>query len=190
MHLPPSITRRACIAALMVPIRLRPATATPPLACPRWKPSESGCVSSVPSGAPNQNVSPLLYSGERAKAYSRLRACLLAKDDAQLLEEAQPEWIRVRLPSLEKSQANLFEELSFRFLPDEPIITMRIKADRPYPSQPFCVTPGCIVGNAAQRRRLELIRDEVGFASNADPTAVGKWVPIFFNDGIDVSREE
>ena len=45
----------------------------PPLACPRWKPTESGCVSTVPSGAPNQNVSPLRYSGERERAYSRLR---------------------------------------------------------------------------------------------------------------------
>ena len=36
-------------------------------------------VSSLPSGAPNQNVAPLQYAGERERAYARLRACLLAK---------------------------------------------------------------------------------------------------------------
>jgi len=167
-----------------------PARADPPnLACPRSKPTESGCVSSLPSGAPNQNVAPLRYRGERPRAYSRLRACLLARSDAELLEES-PDLLRVRLPSLEASQPGLREEVTFRFLPDEPIVTLRIKAERPYPTQPFCVTPGCIVGNAAQRKQLESIRDEVGFSSTADPATAGKWVPIFFNNGIDLSAED
>ena len=142
----------------------------------------------MPSGAPNQNVAPLRYSGTRESAFSRLRACLLAKD-AELLEDENAV-LRVRLPSLEASQPGLREELTFRFLPDDPIVTVRVLADQPYPSQPFCVTPGCIVGNAAQRRRLESIRDEVGFRSNADPTAQGKWVPIFFNSGISLDESD
>ena len=127
---------------------------------------------------------------------------------------------------------------------------MRILADRPYASQPFCISPGCIVGNAAQRRRredivkyiavaavaasdawrgmhapcvsaldtqcttmhdearhrlrirmvnkrmcmcdrrLEAVREEVGFTSTAEPTAEGRWVPLFFNGGIRVELVE
>ena len=67
---------------------------------------------------------------------------------------------------------------------------MRVLAERPYPSQPFCVRPGCIVGNAAQRQRMEAIRNEVGWSSISDPTAVGKWVPLFFNDGISLDSGE
>ena len=52
------------------------------------------------------------------------------------------------------------------------------------------MTPGCIVGNAAQRRRLETIRDEVGFTSVAEPTAEGKWVPIFLNGGISLDADD
>ena len=179
------LTRRACLAALVLPFSLPlNAAAAQPLNCPKVKPTQSGCVSTLPVGAPNQNVSPLRYSGNRDKAYSRLRACLLAKPDAVLMDEEVPVALRVRLPSLEASQPGLLEELSFNFLADDPVVTARILADRPYPSQPFCVTPGCIVGNAAQRQRLEAIRNEVGWSSTSEPTSVGKWVPIFFNNGI------
>jgi uncharacterized protein (DUF1499 family) len=188
------IARRACMALALIPWTRsqlpRAVAEVGSLACPRWKPTDSGCVSSMPSGAPNQNVAPLRYLGERERAYSRLRACVLAQNGAELLEESPPSALRVRLPSLEPSQPGLREEASFTFLPDEPIVLLRILSERPYASQPFCITPGCIVGNAAQRRRLEGIRDEVGFSSMADPTAAGKWVPIFFNGGIDASAQE
>jgi uncharacterized protein (DUF1499 family) len=191
-----SLTRRACCAAalaLALPWARPPALAAggpPPLACPQWKPTESGCVSTVPSGAPNQNVSPLRYSGERERAYSRLRACLLAKPGAELISDEVPSALKVRLPSLEPSQPGLQEELSFSFLADEPVVTVRILAERSYASQPFCVQPGCIVGNAAQRRRLEAIRDEVGWNVANEPTDVGKWVPLFFNQGISLDPGE
>ena len=189
------LTRRACCTAalaLALPLAQPPALAAgpPPLACPRWKPTESGCVSTVPSGAPNQNVSPLRYSGERERAYSRLRASLLAKPGAELISDEVPAALKVRLPSLEPSQPGLQEELSFFFLADEPVVTVRILAERSYASQPFCVQPGCIVGNAAQRRRLEAIRDEVGWNVANEPTAVGKWVPLFFNQGISLDPGE
>jgi len=135
-------------------------------------------------------VSPLRYSGERERAYSRLRACLLAKPGAELISDEVPAALKVRLPSLEPSQPGLQEELSFSFLADEPVVTVRILAERSYPSQPFCVQPGCIVGNAAQRRRLEAIRDEVGWNVANEPTAVGKWVPLFFNQGISLDPGE
>ena len=61
-------------------------------------------MSSLPSGAPNQNVAPLQYAGERERAYARLRACLLAKQGAALLDEIPPRSLRVRLPTLEASQ--------------------------------------------------------------------------------------
>ena len=160
------------------------------MSCPRWKPTESGCVSSKPSGAPNQNVSPLRYLGDRERAFSRLRACLLAKPDAELLEENVPSSLRVRLPSLELSQPGLLEELTFNFLADDPVVTVRILSERPYPSQPFCVSPGCIVGNAAQRQRLEMIRNEVGWNSAAEPNTVGKWVPLFLNNGISLDMPD
>ena len=181
-------TRRAAIALTLVHPWLHgmpwPANAAQ-LSCPRWKPTDSGCVSSLPSSAPNQIMAPLRYGGDRNKAYSRLRATLLSQAGAELVSDI-PEALCVRLPTLDASQTSLFEELTFCFLPDEPIVTFRIVADRPYASQPFCVTPGCIVGNAAQRKRLETLRDEVGFMSVSDPTAEGKWVPIFFNSGIDL----
>ena len=58
----------------------------------------------MPTGAPNQNVAPLRYAGERERAYARLRACLLAKQGAALLDEIPPRSLRVRLPTLEASQ--------------------------------------------------------------------------------------
>ena len=191
------LTRRA-VAALLLPLAARLGRPAPAraavntLSCPSWKPTQSGCVSSAPSGAPNREVAPLTYSGDRDREYSRLRACLLAKPDASLLDEQQGavSMLRVRLPSLEASQRGLFEELTFRFLPDEPVVAVRILAERPYPSQPFCVTPGCIVGNAAQRRRLETIRDEVGFTSTSEPTAEGRWVPIFLNGGTSLDADD
>jgi len=185
-----TIARRAALMSVLPWVRPPQPGHGTGIACPQqWKPTESGCVSSLPSGAPNRNLSPLRYAGDRERTFSRLRAYLLAKD-ATLLEDSQGELLRVRLPTLEISQPGLLEELTFRFLPDEPIVTFRIIAERPYVSQPFCVTPGCIVGNAAQRKRLESIRDEVGLTSIVDPTAVGKWVPIFFNKGIDLSVDD
>ena len=124
------LTRRACTCtalALLPWTRLAPPSQAiePRIACPKeWRPTESGCVSSAPSGAPNQNVSPLRYAGDRERAYSRLRACLLAKPDAVLLEENAPAALRVRLPSLEPSQPGLFEELTFNLLPDDPVVTV------------------------------------------------------------------
>ena len=38
-------------------------------------------------------------------------------------------------------------------------------------------------------RRLEAVREEVGFTSTAEPTAEGRWVPLFFNGGIRVELE-
>ena len=146
MQLTHALTRRAVAVLLLqfgahmgAPPPARATTRTP-LACPSWKPTQSGCVSSAPSGAPNREVAPLTYSGDRDREYSRLRACLLAKPDATLLDEQQgaASMLRVRLPSLEVSQRGLFEELTFRFLPDEPVVAVRILAERPYPSQPFC----------------------------------------------------
>ena len=39
-------------------------------------------------------------------------------------------------------------------------------------------------------RRLEAVREEVGFTSTAEPTAEGRWVPLFFNGGIRVEAGE
>ena len=59
----------------------------------------------------------------------------------------------------------------------------------------FCAAwPGTCNRNSlrryAQRRRLESIRDEVGWNSASEPTAQGKWVPIFFNEGIALDADE
>ena len=81
----------------------------------------------------------------------------------------------------ELSKEYLFAKFGFDTAENEPCKVCPLSAYR---------SPRCIVGNAAQRKQYESIRDEVGFRSLADPTAVGKWVPIFFNSGIDLSVEE
>ena len=94
--------------------------------------------------------------------------------------QASPDYIYAIMPSLAEGGAP--DNVEMRLLPDEPLVVFRVLAQRPSKMPPFCVRPGCINGNAPQRRRLEQLRDDNALVSEDEGFASEKtWVPIFLH---------
>ena len=130
-------------------------------------------------------MAPLRYSGSIDASFLRARSYLLSLDGATLLEEAVDATVagrtlRATLPSL--SAEGVRDEIELKFIADEPLIAFRVRSEQPLAMPPFCLRPGCINGNAGQRRRIEQLRDENGFSSQDESFASEKqWVPIFLH---------
>ena len=187
----PPLRRRAAISstllALAAPWRPASAATAPATLGPTAQgslrqctlpPTEQGCVSSSPASAPNRFLAPLRYDEiSREQAYRRVRAYLSSSASPWALDAANdsPEYLHAGSDE---------EDLELRFLPDDNAVTFRLLAKRPTPMPAFCASRGCINGNADQRKRLEMLRDEVGFRSDEarfDGEKYDGWVPIFLH---------
>ena len=149
--------------------------------CPALQANTEGCVSSLPSSAPNRFMAPLRYDSDLDIAYKRVRGYLASR--ATSVDTASPGYISAVLPS-STSAPEEFDLLELHFVDDEPVVTFRILASKPKTIQPFCATRGCINGNQALRRELELIRDDLGWRSDDaryDRVKLDGWVPIFLH---------
>ena len=61
-------------------------------------------------------------------------------------------------------------------------VSFRVVASRPTKAPPFCAQRDCVNGNAAQRRRVLQLRDDLGWSSlDAEYEAEKRWVPIFLH---------
>ena len=118
-------------------------------------------------------MAPLRFdTSDREVAYKRLRSYLAA--EAELLEADSPDYVHALAPE---------GDLELHFL-EEPVVSFRLLARSPSPMQPFCVSRGCINGNQAQRRRIEAMRDALGWRSDDsgfDREKFDGWVPIFLH---------
>ena len=112
--------------------------------CTIASPTASGCVSSSPTAAPNQFMSPLRYGTTgRDVAFKRVRAQLAAGvEDFQLLSADSADYIHA---------VSEDGDLELHFLPPEDdgsgFVTFRLISAKPSVMRPFCASRGCVNGN-------------------------------------------
>ena len=147
--------------------------------CPSLKANQEGCVSTNPGSAPNRFMAPLRYDSDTAIAFKRVRSYLASRGT---LYADTPEYLSAKLPS--RSATDESNVLELHFIPDEPVVTFRILANKPRTMQPFCATRGCINGNQELRQEMQEIRDNLGWRSEDARFEQEKytgWVPIFLH---------
>ena len=139
------------------------------------KATESGCISSLPSSAPNRYSAPLRYEQSRDQAYRRVRAALSERGN---VDGAGPEYLHARLQQPEEV------DVEFHFVEDEPVVTYRLMQPTPTIATPFCFSRGCVNGNQNLRGLIERLRDETGWRfedARFETERYEGWVPIFLH---------
>ena len=146
--------------------------------CPPLKPTESGCISSLPTSSPNRYSSPLRYDTTREQAFRRVRSYLAERSGDGTVESDSPDylhaWVAVPEPA----------DIELHFVEDEPVVTYRVLATKPTLTRPFCATRGCINGNQELRQQVERLRDENGWRfedARFENERFEGWVPIFLH---------
>jgi len=125
-------------------------------------------------------MAPLRFATDRELAYKRVRALLAAEDGTELIEAESAAYLHALLSSGDQAE----EDLELHFLERDPVVTFRLLARTPSPMQPFCVSRGCVNGNQAQRKRIQELRDSLGWRSDDasfDNEKFDGWVPIFMH---------